>query len=240
MSGALKIAGDGSIQYGDQRYVAAVLYHPQYEQRPVADFFKKAAVGAKTSLSRVGAWTTDFDGKPFDDAIALPVEMKVVDADDAGERIITMLKNAGMEPYTPCAMNGAHYGSSMVPGVSGQMRLLDGTVILASGENDVMGDPIEKTIKVNGHNVTFDAVGVASVRLNKDGKVEAVAAGGLRLFAAGDLRIELSRRADLALWRDLESKWQGVLHGWDGPVPAALTTITDDWSRVSVPVALKE
>ena len=234
-SGALKIAGDGSIQYGDQRYLAIVLYHPQYEQRPVADFFKKAAAGAKTSLWRVGSWTTDFDGKPFDGAAALPVEMKVVDANVAGDRIITMLKNAGMQPYTPCAMNGAHYGSSMVPEVSGQMRLLDGTVILASGEKDVMGDSIEKTLKINGHNVTFDAVGVAAVRLNKDGKVEAVAAGGLRLFAADDLRIELSRRADLALWRDLKGKWHGVLHGWDGPAPAALTVITGNWSRVAVP-----
>ena len=65
----------------------------------------------------------------------------------------------------------------MMPKPSGQCRLLDGTVILASGEKDVMGDPIHKAIKVDGHEVTFDAVGVAAVRLDRQGQVVALAAG---------------------------------------------------------------
>ena len=44
----------------------------------------------------------------------------------------------------------------MMPRPTGQCRLLDGTLILASGEKDVMGDPIQKTISINGHAVTFD------------------------------------------------------------------------------------
>lgn len=235
-SGALKIAEDDSIQYGDQRYVAAVLYHPQYEQRAVADFFKKAAAGAKTSLSRVGSWTTDFDGKPFDGAAALPVEMKVVDANGAGEAIVTMLKSAGMEPYTPCAMNGAHYGSSMAPGVSGQMRLLDGTVIHASGKNNVMGDPIKETFSVGGRDVTFDSVGIAAVRLDDNGRLEAMAAGGLKSFQGGGVEIAMPTRADVALWKGKNGTWQGILQGYEGAVPKALTTLCKNWIRLTIPV----
>ncbi|MEI7902108.1 MAG: hypothetical protein WCK89_17785, partial [bacterium] len=72
-----------------------------------------------------------------------------------------------------------------MPKPSGQCRLLDGTIILASGEKDVLGDPIQKTLNVDGHEVAFDAVGVAAVRLDKDGKLEALAAGGLKRFAVG-------------------------------------------------------
>jgi hypothetical protein len=52
-SGALKLGKDGSIQYGKQRYTAAVLYHPEFERPDTASLFRKAA-GGGTSLYRVG------------------------------------------------------------------------------------------------------------------------------------------------------------------------------------------
>lgn len=173
----------------------------------VATLFRKAAAAGKTTLYRVGDWTMDFDGNEIDSAKLLPETMSVLDSAGCAREMIAQLKKSAVEPQTTCTMRRVGgFPASMMPKTCGQCRLLDGTVILASGEKDVMGDPIQKTLEVNGHNVTFDAVGVAAVRLNKDGKVEAVAGGGLRLFAADDLRIELSRRADLALWRDLEGK----------------------------------
>jgi hypothetical protein len=65
-------------------------------------------------------------------------------------------------------------------------------------------------------------------------------AGGLKMFKAGGLTIELSRRADLGLWRDTKAQWHGVLQDWTGPVPAALATITSDWRRLAVPTPLAE
>ena len=64
-NGSLKIAEDGQIQYGPQRYAAVVLYHPDGERPEIAEFFRKAANQGKTSLWRVGDWKMDFEGKPF-------------------------------------------------------------------------------------------------------------------------------------------------------------------------------
>jgi hypothetical protein len=121
---------------------------------------------------------------------------------------------------------------------SGRCRLTDGTVILASGEQDALGDPIRKTIKVQGLDVTFDAIGLAAVRLDKNGKVEALAAGGLKTFKAGDTTIELATPADVALWKDGSGKWRGVLQGYEGEVPEALAKKTKNWQRLKIPQPL--
>lgn len=86
----------------------------------------------------------------------------------------------------------------------------------------------------------FDAVGVAAVRLDASGQVAALAAGGLKAFACGDLRIELPERADIALWRDAQGQWQGVLQGHTDPIPDALTRITKNWMRLRLPMPLEK
>jgi hypothetical protein len=236
-AGALKLAADGRIQYGPQTYAAVVFYQPQYERPSAGEFFRKAAATGKTALYRIGDWTMDFDGNPVDARTLLPAAMTASDAATCTAAIIAQLKASGYHPQTPCTMrNHSGVGSaSMMPKPSGQCRLLDGTVILASGEKDVLGDPIQKTLNVDGHEVAFDAVGVAAVRLENDGKVEAMAAGGLKSFKGGGMSIELPERADVALWRDAKGKWHGVLQDWTKPVPAALTAITAEWQRLAVP-----
>ena len=135
--------------------------------------------------------------------------------------------------------NGQGRTSVNMP-AAGRTRLTDGTVIHIAGEKNVTGDPIQKTIQVNGHEVTFDAVGVAAVRLSKDGKLEAMAAGGLKSFAAGKLKIELPERIDMALWKDEKGAWQGVLQDYEGAVPEPLAAITKQWTRLAVPVPLTD
>ena len=78
------------------------------------------------------------------------------------------------------------------------------------------------------------AVGVAAVRLDKQGKPEAIAAGGLKSFKSDKMSIELPERIDVALWRDASGKWRGVLQGYQGPVPETLAKITDEWTRLCV------
>jgi hypothetical protein len=237
-AGNLKIASDGRIQYGPQRYSAVVLYHPQYERPVVVEFFRKAAVGRGTALFRVGDWTADFEGQAFDAGV-LPPQMKPVAAAMAVQQAIAHLKAAGIAPQTTCTARGvASFPGSMMPRPRGQCRLLDGTVIVASGEKNVMGDPIQQTLAVNGHEVTIDAVGVAATRLDKTGKLEALAAAGLRSFRGGGLTITLSEPVDVALWRDAKDQWQGVLHGQDSPVPEALVRITRNWTRLRLPAPL--
>ena len=227
--GALKVSDDGHVQYGPQKYAAVLFYQPQYERPLVGEFFRKAAAAGTTALYRVGDWTMDFEGGPVDVKTLLPAEMKAADADACTSEIITRLKASGVDPQTKGTRQR-----------SGQCRLLDGTVILASGEKDVLGDPIRKTIKVGGQDVTFDAVGVAAVRLDKDGRLEALAAGALKSFRGGGVTIELLEPIDVALWRDARAQMHGVVQGWSGPIPAALSNITSDWQRLAVPQPLTD
>ena len=241
-AGALKLAADGCIQYGPQTYAAVVFYQPQYERPSAGEFFRKAAATGKTALYRIGDWTMDFDGNPVDARTLLPAAMTASDAATCTAAIIAQLKASGYHPQTPCTMR-THSGfncPSMMPKPSGQCRLLDGTIILASGEKDVLGDPIQKTLNVDGHEVAFDAVGVAAVRLDKDGKLEALAAGGLKRFAVGKTKIELPQRIDVALWKDTKGVWQGVLQDYAGDVPKDLAALCKHWTRLQVPEPLKE
>ena len=228
--GHLHLGKDGSVQYGPQRYAAVVLYHPQFEGPAMAEFFSGAAAGGKTALFRVGAWNMDFAGQAFDSSTALPRTLQPVTSASAVERVLAHLKARGIAPQTPGTMRSvAGFPASVMPKPSGQCRLLDGTVILASGEKDVLGDPIQKTIQVDGHAVTFDAIGVAAVRLGHQGQVEAVAAGGLKSFRAGDFVLELPERVDVAFWRETSGQLRGAYQQTETPLPEALGKLTANW-----------
>ncbi len=128
----------------------------------------------------------------------------------------------------------------MVPATMGRLRLLDGTVIYAAGTNEVAGDSIQKTFTVRGGEVTFDAVGVAAVRLDEQGGLEAMAAGGLKSFVGGGVSIELPDRIDVALWKDNSAAWQGVLQRHQGSVPETLASLCRKWTCLRVPEPLQE
>lgn len=234
-AGNLKLARDGWLQYGPQRYAAAVFYRPEFERPIVAQFLRKAAKANKTALLRVGGWTRDFEGKPFDAAKELPQAMKCLDAEAAAQAAIAVVKSRGIPTQTPGTPRQLGFPGSIMPKPSGECRLLDGTVILASGEHDVSGDPIQKAISVQGQELTFDAIGVAAVRLDKNGELEAMAAGGLKRFASPALTINLSERTDIAIWRDAKGSWRGVVQGGNGPFPEALEGLTTNWVRLRIP-----
>ena len=235
-AGHLKVGKDGRIQYGPQSYQAVVLYHPQYERPVVADFFQAASRG-KTALYQVGDWSVDFAGKVFD-AGKLPAQMIKVDAEQVAQEIIRYLQTLSVPRQSRGHLREYFHSKTVVPGTSGQCRLLDGTAILAAGEKEVMGDTIRQTITVDGREVVFDAIGVAGVRLDKSGAVEAMACGGLRRFQCENMVIDLAQRLDVALWRDQKGQWQGVVQGCSGQVPEALYRFTNKWIKLRMPVAL--
>jgi len=107
-----------------------------------------------------------------------------------------------------------------------------------AGTHDVSGDPVQTTMKISGHDVTVDAMGIVGVRLDRNGQLVALAAGGLKRFERGAFRIELPERTDMALWQDATGKWRGAIQGWSGPVPAPLAALTDQWQRLAIPSPL--
>ena len=231
-NGAFRVAGDGVLEYGPQRYRAVVLYHPEFEPAGTARLFQDAARGA-TLLYRVGEWTRDGEANDFDGGAALPERMQTLT--DAAQ-LIARLRELGVPAQSPATRTMTAFGrSSAAPSTRGTCRLIDGTVVLVSGEEDVAGDPIQTTFEVNGHAVAVDAVGIVGVRLRDDGVLDALAAGGLKHFQAADLAIALPDRMDVALWRGADGALRGALQGWPGPVPEPLLGLTQDWLRLSVP-----
>ncbi len=235
----LRVNDDGYVKYGPQRYRAVVLYHPEFERAEAAVLFRKAARG-KSALYRVGAWTRGFEAKPFDANGALPDRMAVLpDAASAVARVVAQLRALGVAPQTPASRRMSRFGrTSSAPPAKGRCRLIDGTHIVVSGATKVSGDTIQTTFDVNGHAVTVDAVGVVGVRLRDDGRVDALAAGGLKRFQVAGLEIDLPERIDVALWRDARGEMHGVLQDWRGPIPAPLAALTEDWLRLAVPAPL--
>ncbi len=239
-NGALKVGRDGYVQYGAQRYRSVVLHRPQFEPVATAAFFQKAAKG-KTALYRLGEWTQDFDGKKCEGAKSLPDKMvALADSKSAVKAISTQLADAGIVAHTPANRTlGFADCRSVAPPVAGESRLVDGTHIFVSGAKSASGDPIHRTVQVSGHTVTVDAVGLVAIRLDKRGRLEALAAGGLKTLKSDKFNIELPERVDVALWRGRGGKFHGVLQGWSGSVPASLQVLTKDWVRLSVPVSLE-
>jgi hypothetical protein len=233
----LRIGDNGRISYGPQEYEAVVLYHPEFEEPVTAAFFNNAAAGP-TRLFRMGDWTQDFYARDCDGNEWLPSSMvEHEDIQSVIADLLEVLKNHGIEPVTPAIpMPELHFPSSSSPPPTGFSRLVDGTLIQVAGSKRVSGDPIRTTRRIEDYQVTFDAIGVAAVRLSREGRVEALAAGGLKSFAGPGLELALEERADLALWLNEDEQWEGVIQGWEGDIPPALLDLTGSWSRLALPV----
>ncbi len=225
------------MQYGPQRYHSVVLYHPQLDKTVTADFFRKAAEG-KTTLYRLGEWTRDFAGGEVDVTRLLPAKMQVcADVKTAAKEIVLKLGESGIPPQSAAdRIIGFGDCRSTVPAAKGHSRLIDGTHIIVAGAESASGDPIQSTYTVDGHSITVDAIGLVAVRLEKDGRLAALAVGGLKSIRAGQFSIDLAQRMDLALWHDRDGKLCGVLQDYDGPIPPALANLTPNWLRLSVPI----
>lgn len=244
----LYIDKEGWICYGPQRYSAVILYNPEFDKLSTAKLFHTAQKG-HTSMFRIGDWTKDFDGQVFDGNAALP---ELMIAHDSATAIISdihkILKKQEIDLQTPATENigGGFLGSNSVfrysssPPTTGFCRLINGTIIQVAGTDNVSGDSIQSTIKVQGHKVFFDAIGVAAVRINDDGQVQAMVAGGLKSFKTGDFEIKLKDRIDIALWIDDTGRWEGVIQGWNKEIPSELLAITENWVHLDIPIPLFE
>jgi hypothetical protein len=243
-NGSLRVDEKGSVCYGDQKYAAVVLYHPEFERKNTADFFRKASKG-ETALFRAGKWTRDFDGLSVDGENLLPKSMTDSGSVDTVYASLTAaLRKKPIFKQTPATkiLDNTYFNlrdfesKSYAPPTTGHSRLIDGTEILIAGTNNVAGDPIVTEMQVRNRDVSIDAMGIAAFRLNDKGQLEALVAGGLRHFKAGDFEISLDDRVDIALWIDANGKWQGVLQSESGVISKQLLKITKQWTRLRVPV----
>ncbi len=237
----LIIDNNGWIKYGDQRYAAVVLYNPEFEKLSTSIFFNEASKG-KTRLFKIGNWLKDFNGKTFNGNATLPKSMAIASSiESVVLEIPKILKKRKIDLQTPASRIMEGFGhTSQTPPTTGFCHLIDGTLIQVAGTNDASGDIIKSEKKIGKHVVIFDAVGVAAVRLNGKGRVQALAAGGLKYFKTGDFIIQLNERIDLAFWTNNNGELEGIIQGWDGEIPSNLLAITKKWVRIGLPVPYQE
>ena len=233
-NGSLKIDRDGFICYGRQRYAAVVLYHPELENIEVARFFGAATA---TRLYETGSWTRNFQGQQINALETLPASMKryedyniliqnaLLDLEASGIR--KQSEATGILDNNYFTLRDFTHASAM-PGTTGHSRMLDGTFLNIAASRDVSGDPIHD-FDADGHKVAVDALGVVAVRFDDKGSLTAMAAGGLKSFSAGGLKINLPERMNVALKKGPDGKWRGSVQQEE--IPAALLKITSDWQK---------
>lgn len=240
VNGSLTINENGKVQYGPQQYEAVIFYHPEYDKQSVAAFFRKAGASGKTAVFRVGNWTMDFDAKPFNGNSAMGIAVRNADTLSVVRWAMEALKSKSATLQTEGEEHTVSgFPASIMPKAAGQLKLIDGTHIFISGEHNLLGDAIVQKINIDGQQVAIDAIGVAGVRMNAKGEVEALACGGLKIFQSAGLSIRLEHRADIALIKR-SGKWKGIIHSNSAEIPASLLTITPDWIIVRVPPILKD
>ena len=236
--GNLHIDENGWISYGPQRYAAVILYYPEFEKMSTARFFNEASRG-QTQLFRVGDWTMDFNGRSFDGNAAFPAAMIERESADAlPSEILLHLKKRGIDLQSPATRLIEGFGHvSNAPSTRGFARLIDGTLIQVSAKDNPSGDVIQSTMQIGEYLIDFDAVGMAAARLDEAGEVEALAAGGLKYFKAGDFIINLDERIDLALWKNDKGEIEGAIQGYKNEIPEQLLEITRQWVLLETPTA---
>lgn len=182
----------------------------------------------------------DFDGNCFDGNTALPKQMIVGKSTEMiCSAIKKQLREQKINLQTPATRTIMEFGHiSNAPPVQGIARLIDGTLIQVAKKDNPAGEVIRSSKKIGKHTVTFDAVGIAAIRLDKNGRVETLAAGGLKYFKTGDFIIDLKQRIDLALWKNEKGEIEGIIQGNEFEIPEQLLDITNNWKVLRIPVPL--
>jgi uncharacterized protein (TIGR02145 family) len=232
--GNLTVDKEGYVRYGSQQYRAVVLHKPDMEKNSTTEFFSNPTL-KKTTVYQLGTWKRNYEGRVLPDTRHVPASLKPYGrAETLVSDILTQLQKEGVKLNSPTSQLMEGFGhASVVPGASGYAWLLDGTLVQASGEQAGAGDPIRTIRKIGGKEVEFDAVGIAAIRLDKQGAVEALAAGELKYVRCGAFELNLPQRLNVALWKNEKGHWEGVVQG--GQVPAELLKLTNDWTLLQTP-----
>lgn len=240
---ALRLDADGYVCLGPQRYRAIVLYQPEFGDERELALFERAGRG-QSAVFLVGEWTRDAQARPLEAMTRLGRKVRPHRDDRVcAEAVAQFLSEAGVPRVTGWTGRLPGWGQAgsvthATPPTAGHAMLTDGTYVRIAGRKDSAGDPINETFTWRGHRVTVDALGVVAIRFAEDGKVAALAAGGLKSLKTDGLEITLPERADLAFMKEVDGKVRGVLQDYTGGIPPCLLSISPAWQRLNTPPSL--
>lgn len=224
--GTFRVDEDGFLRVGSQRYAAAVLHRLSEDD---VRAFERVTRG-RTFKTRVFSW---------DSPATAGVQALAASDDVSG--IEATLVASGAVRQTPLGRTGLRRNSpddpDRLPDPDGVLTLNDGTVVRVKASlSALQGEPVRGTLKVRGVEVEYAARGLFAVRLAADGRLEALAAGGLESVKMPGFELKLDHPEDVALLR-LDGVLRGVWQTNDrtAAVPEALQAVTPDWIRLWSP-----
>ena len=170
---------------------------------------------------------------------ALKGGTKVFDAEaDAAKAIAGYLDSVRAVKQTPCVSvtwpnpPGGEW-DPVYPGTDGTLTLTDGTVARFKGCHPLpAGDGIDGELAVGGKKVGYRAEGLFAAHVGADGRLDAIAGGGVGRVDGPGLSLRFAVPRDIALRRRPDGTWQGVWQTFAAAetIPAELMKVTGDWT----------
>jgi hypothetical protein len=111
-------------------------------------------------------------------------------------------------------------------------RLTDGSCLLVSGAQNPEGDPMRERFYCGRWPVEFEATGVFSIRLTREGKLDRLAASGLKRLVVNGVDYQIAAPADVALWHNGQGKAEGVVQGSEAPA-GPLGAMVQSWQKLN-------
>ena len=213
---------DGALRMGQQRYTALILH--------------------RVDADDIAAFTKLVNNRPFTTALfGWDQPLSIVEPLTSGTNaapIAAFLERAHATRQTPLTKRGlTRWSSDRLPAPDGTLTLLDGTVARIKGcSPNFAGDPIWGTLTAGGVKIDYSAEGVFAARVDRQGALVALAAGGLRHVSLPGFTLKLDAPEDVVLVKR-DGKWRGL---WQtatpsAPLPAPLAALTDDWRTLVLP-----
>jgi len=183
--GKIRVDDRGGLLLGGERFDAVVFFGPQYSKKGTLRLLEKFVAGGGRLLLD-GVATRDFEGRPLDDRFA----------EIAARAVATSFSVQAMEKLGVPKLaldDGAVY--------------TDGSVVLTDLDSLLGNKAKPFSLTLEGHRYTGAYIGLLALQIGKDGKVQKLAAGGLKeLDRDGKPVVRLSEPADFTLRRELDGR----------------------------------
>jgi hypothetical protein len=224
-SGLWTLDSEGFLMYGVEKYSLVVFFGETDSDR--TDFEKvrkRCSEGGKTKIVDMTA-TIDRES-----------------LQKTSEEIVRHLRGQGIQPQTAWKIGASWNGFAIArPPRTGMGRYVDGTHVWTAAEKNPAGDEILLTNtpiseKPGAPTVSVSATGLFACRFDTNGKLTALAASELKRFEGGGIALKLENPADIALWKNADGSWNGVLQAAENRLPKELADLPNtQWKFLAVP-----
>lgn len=225
-SGLWTLNPEGFLMYGVQKYSLVVFFGESESDR--ADFEKLRKLcteGGKTKI--------------IDMAVSIDRES----LQKTSMEIVRFLCEQGIQPQTPWKIAfpwGKDFPTARPPR-TGMGRYVDGTHVWVAAEENFAGDEILLTKtpisdKPDAPTVSVSARGLFACRFDTDGNPTALAASELKRFEGGGIVLNPEYPVDVALRKNADGSWNGILQATDNRLPNGLDVLPNtQWKFLAIP-----